>query len=79
MYYNFEFFFQGNEIINFHALINFAHKKHILLLLTILNTKVDHLGFQFYGQNILYMDHLFNKDMIVHDFFTKEIYVKVMI
>jgi len=44
-----------------------------------LNTKVDHLGFQFYGQHILYMDHLFNKDMTIHGFVTREIYGKVMI
>jgi hypothetical protein len=60
-------------------LLTLLTKTHNLLLLTILNTKVDHLGFQFYGQHILYMDHLLNQDMIVHDFVTKEIYVKVMI
>jgi hypothetical protein len=79
MYYNFEFFLKAMQSLISMLWLTLLTKAHNILLFTILNTKVDHLGFQFYGQHILYMDHLFNKDMIVHGFVTRGIYVKVMI
>jgi hypothetical protein len=79
MHYNFEFFKKVMQSLISMLWLTLFTKTHNLLLFTILNTKVDHLGFQFYGQHILYMDHLFNKDMTIHGFVTREIYVKVMI
>ncbi len=79
MHYNFEFFKKVMQSLISMVWFTLFTKTHNLLLFTILNTKVDHLGFQFYGQHILYMDHLFNKDMTIHGFVTREIYVKVMI
>jgi hypothetical protein len=79
MYYNFEFLKKAMQSLISMFWLTLLTKAHNMLLFTILNTKVDHLGFQFYGQHILYMDRLFNNDMIVHGFVTRGIYVKVMI
>jgi hypothetical protein len=75
MYYDIHSSFQGDVFMNFQYLINFVHENINLYWITNLNTKTNHLAFEFVGQHIW---ATFLNQMGASNFVTKRDFVEMV-
>jgi hypothetical protein len=75
MYYDNQYYFQGDEFRNFHVFINFAHENISIQWIIDLNKRIDHLAFEFVKQHVwaTYVDQIG-----AYGFVTKHVYEKVV-